>query len=110
VINACAAAAEELRSSRALITALESENAALKKRLDTEKQANTLLAELNETRRSETEALRSALAAKNETIAAKDTVIAGQDKLIEALRKKKSSPWRRLGDILIGAAVFAVLK
>ena len=61
-----------------------------------------LLTELNETRKSEADALRTALTANDETIAAKDTVIAAQDKLIEALKRKKPSPWKRLGDVLIG--------
>lgn len=109
-MDACAAAIYELKASRVLIAALETENTSLKSRLDTEKRTNALMAELNETRKNETDALRAALAAKNETIAAKVASIASQDKLIEVLKKKKSSPWRRLGDILIGAAVFAILK
>lgn len=93
-----------------MIDALETENAALKTRLATEKQLTVVLTELNETRKSEGDALRLTVAAKNETIAAKDAVIAQQDKLVETLRSKKPSPWRRIGDILIGAAVFAILK
>ena len=110
VINACAAAIDELKASRTLLDALDAENASLKSRLETEKRTTAILTELNETRRSETEALRKAIEAKTETIAARDTVIATQDKLIDALKTKKPSPWRRLGDILIGAAVIAVLK
>ncbi len=109
-LGACGAAVDELKASRALIDALDSDNAALKKRLDTEKQATAVLTELNETRKAETEALRVAVAAKNETITAKDAVITAQDKLIAALKQKKSSPWRRIGDVLIGAAVFAIVK
>jgi hypothetical protein len=108
--SACAAAADELAASRTLIDALETENAALKERLDTEKRTTALLTELNETRKSETEALRTALAAKNETFTAKDAVIAGQDKLIETLKRKKSSPWKRIGDVLIGIGVAVVLR
>jgi len=104
------ATAVELEKSRVLIAALESENTALKERRETEKRTAEILTELVGTHKSEAEALRSAVAAKNETIAAKDAVIASQEKLIEALKKKKSSPWRRLGDVLIGAAVFAILK
>jgi hypothetical protein len=107
---ACNAAADELRASRSLIDALDTENASLKTRLATERQLTAVLTELNETRRSESDALRTTVAAKNETIAAKDAVIASQDKLIDALKRKKPSPWRRLGDILIGAATIAVLK
>lgn len=66
--------------------------------------------ELIDTRRQEAEALRSALNAKNEAVAAKDVVIESQAKLIEVLKSKRTSPWRRLGDVLIGAAVFAIFK
>jgi uncharacterized protein YicC (UPF0701 family) len=107
--SACAAVVDELAASRTLIDALENENAALKQRLDTEKRATALLTELNETRRSETEALRTALAAKNETLTAKDAVIASQDKLIETLKRKKSSPWKRIGDVLIGVGLGVLL-
>ena len=68
-----------------------------------------VLSELNETRKSESEALRSALAAKNETVTAKDAVIATQDKLIETLKRKKSSPWKRLDDVLIGVGLGVLL-
>ena len=43
-------------------------------------------------------------------IVAKNGEIAARDKLIDELRRRRSSPWRRLGDILIGAAVTAILK
>lgn len=92
-----------------MITSLENENAALRTRLDTEKRATALLTELNETRKSETGALRTALAAKSEALTAKDAVIASQDKLIETLKRKKSSPWKRIGDVLIGIGVGALL-
>ena len=100
----------ELEASRALIDALERENAALKTRLESEKQAAKLLEELNATRRSENDALRNALDAKNETIAAKDAVIASQDKLIETLKGRKRSPWKRALDILIGVGVGAIAR
>ena len=93
-----------------MIDALESENAALKTRLETEKRAAQMLEELNATRRSEADALRKALDAKNETIAAKDDVIAAQDKLIESLKRKKSSPWKRIMDVLVGVGVAVILK
>jgi len=105
LVRACAAAVGELSASRELIDALDAENKALKQRLETEKQTTALLGELNETRKSETEALRAALTAKNEALTAKDAVIASQDKLIETLKQKKSSPWKRLGDVLIGIGV-----
>ena len=108
--SACAATADELAASRTLINALENENAALKMRLETEKRTTALLTELNETRKSETEALRTAFAAKNEALTAKDSVIASQDKLIETLKRKKSSPLKRLGDVLIGVGVGIVFR
>ena len=104
------ATAVELEKARVLVTAIETENRLLAERLETEKQTSAVLTELDETRKSEAEALRSAIAAKNETIVAKDAVIASQDKLVEALKKKKASPWRRIGDILIGAAAVAILR
>ena len=110
IVAACAAAVDELKASRELIDAQVSENAELKTRLDTEKRATAILLELNETRKSESDALKATVAAKNETIAAQDKVIASQDKLTAALKTKKRSPWSRVGDILIGAAIFAVLK
>ena len=93
-----------------MIDALETENAALKSRLETEKRANALLNELNETRRAETEALKATVTAKNETIAAKDAAIAAQDKLIGSLKTKKRSVWSRIADIAIGAAIGAILR
>jgi septal ring factor EnvC (AmiA/AmiB activator) len=110
VIGACAAAANELAKARGLVEALETENKAVRDRLEIEKSTALIMQELIETQHLEAEALRSALNAKNETIAAKDAMIDSQDKLIEALKKKKTSLWRRLTDILIGAAVIAVLK
>lgn len=108
--QACNAAAVELRASRALIAALENENALLKERIETEKRATALLIELSDTRKSESEALQTAIAAKNETIFAKDAVIASQDRLIETLKSKKSTPWKRLGDVLIGVAAGVILR
>jgi hypothetical protein len=110
LVSACNAAADELRASRILIDTLETENAALRVRLKTEKRANELLVELNETRLAENEALKAAVTAKNETIAAKDAAIAAQEKLIEHLKPKKRSPWGRIADILLGAGIIAVLK
>ena len=54
--------------------------------------------------------MRNVVTAKNETLAAKDVVIASQEKLIDALKAKKSSPWKRLGDVLIGVAAGMVLR
>ena len=107
---ACAAVADELKKTRSLVDALERENGAIKERLETEKRTTAILQELIDTRRQESEALRVALNAKNEALAAKDAVIDSQDKLIEKLKKNKSSSWRRIGDMLMGAAVFAILK
>lgn len=104
------AAAVDLEKTRALAGELENENRLLTERLETEKRTTALLTELNETRKNEGDALRLAVAAKNETIVAKDDVIASQDKLIESLKRKKTSLWRCLGDVLIGVAAIAVLK
>jgi len=93
-----------------LIDALETENTALRSRLETERAATKLLSELNETRRRESEALKETVAAKNETIAAKDAAIAAQEKLIDHLKTKKRSVWSRIADIAIGAGLIAVLK
>ena len=109
-ISACSAAADDLVTSRTLITALENENVALRTRLNTEKRTTALLTELNETRKSETEALRTALAAKSEALTAKDAALASQDKLIETLKHKKSSPWKRIGDVLIGIGVAVLIR
>lgn len=109
-LAACSAAVDDLIATRRLAAALEAENASLNERLGSEKRMNAVLSELNETRKAEKAALEIALKTKNETIAAKDAVIAAQDKLIAALKPKRTSPWRRLGDILIGAAVVAILK
>jgi chromosome segregation ATPase len=109
LIAACSATADELTASRTLIDALEQENAGLKARHQTDQQMIDLLTELNETRKTETEALRSAIAAKNEALMAEDAVIAVQDKLIDTLKRKKSSPWKRLGDVLIGVGIGVLL-
>ena len=95
VIGACAAAADELAKIRRLAAALDEENKTLSERLETANRSSALLRELNETRKSETEALKSTVAAKNETIAAKDAVIGKQDELVRELKSKKTSPWRR---------------
>jgi hypothetical protein len=107
---ACAAAVAELETSRRLIDLLERENQLIRTRLETETRTVAILTELNASRKAESEALRTALAAKTETLAAKDEVIASQQRLIDALKANKSSPWRRLGDILIGVAAGIVLR
>ena len=104
---ACMAAAVELEKTRILTAALETENAGLNERLAVERRATSLLTELAETRSRESAALRSAVDAKNEALAAKDQVIASQ---ADALKAKRPSPWRRVGDILIGVAAAAILK
>jgi hypothetical protein len=101
---------DDLAKTRALANALDAENTKLKERLETERRTVDLLNELNAARRSETDALRKALAANSETISAKEAVIASQEKLIETLKRKRTSPWKRITDVLIGAAVFAILK
>src|SRR5688500_15024709 len=109
-VNACSAAADELRQVRALVTALEKENSALRQRLEVAVRTETILVELNGARQSEAEALRLTVAAKNETIAAKDAALARQDELVEQLRRRKTSPWKRLGDVLVGIGVAAILR
>jgi hypothetical protein len=101
------AAAIELERTRVLAAALETENALLNERLAVERRATSLLTELAETRGRESAALRSAVDAKNEALKAKDAVIASQ---ADSLKAKRPSPWRRIGDILIGAAAAMVLK
>jgi hypothetical protein len=110
LINSCAAAVEDLAKTRILADALERENGLLKERLETEKRTSGVLLELNETRKAEAVSLRETVAAKNETIVAKDGVIAAQDKLIETLKKKKTSPLKRVRDVLIGVALFALFR
>lgn len=100
----------ELEKARGFVTALESENQALNDRLETEKLTTAILTELNVTRKSEGDALRTAIDAKNDTIAAKDAVIAAQDQLVASLKAKRPSPLRRIGDVLIGAAILAIFK
>lgn len=109
-LNACSAAVDELKASRKLIELLETETALLKERLSTEKHTTSLLLELTATQKAESEALRNALNAKNETVAAKDKVIETQSKLVDALNKKKTSPWKRIGDVLIGVAAGMVFR
>lgn len=108
--NAFAAAVAELEASRRLIDLLERENRLLKDRLETETRNVAILSEINASRKAESDALKTALAAKTETLSAKDEVIAAQQRLIDSLKAKKSSPWKRLGDILIGIAAGAVLR
>jgi|GEM_PF-1701369 len=110
IINSCAAAVEDLAKTRILADALERENGLLKERLETEKRTSRVLLELNETRKAEAVSLRETVAAKNETIVAKDGVIAAQDKLIETLKKKKTSPLKRIQDVLIGVGLMALFR
>ena len=110
VLAACAAAAEELAASRELIAALEDERKALAERLATEQKATALLTEINSSRKAEADALRSAITARDDAIHSRDAVIASQEKLIAELKKHRSSVWRRIGDVLAGAAIFAIVK
>jgi hypothetical protein len=110
LINSCAAAVEDLAKTRILVDALERENSLLKERLETEKRTSGVLLELNETRKAEALSLRETVAAKNETITAKDAVVAAQDKLIETLKKKKTSPLKRIQDVLVGVALMALFR
>ena len=110
LVNSCAAAVEELIVIRKLVTALENENASLRERLETAAATEAVLIELKETREKENYALHTAIGAKNETIAAKDASIKKQDEMISELRRRKSSVWKRVGDILIGVAISSVLR
>lgn len=110
IINACAAAADDLKKSQILINVLESQNKLLSERLETEKRATAVLTELNDTRRAETTALRGVIEAKNQTIAAKDAVIAKQDQLVGELKKKKPSLLKRIGTIALGVAIGVALR
>lgn len=107
---ACSAAADDLAATRQLAAALDAENAALRSRLDTEKAAARLLQELNTTRAAEANSLREALAAKNQAITAKDRLIEADEKLIADLKRHRMTIWRRIGDILLGAGVAAIVK
>jgi len=110
IINACAAAAAEFKETLSLAKALETENQALRQRLETESRISAALTKLTETREAETLALRTAITAKDETIAAKNALIENRREMIEALKKKPASPLKRIADVLIGAAIFAILK
>jgi len=110
LINSCAATAEDLAKSRVLVDVLEKENGLIKERLETEKRTSAVLLELNDTRKAENASLRETVAAKNETIAAMSAVIAAQDKLVETLKKKKTSPLKRLADVLVGIGLMAVFR
>ena len=116
IVLACATAAsaqqksENVAARDDLIAALETENAALRSRLEAEKTITSLLTELNETRKSETESLGKALRAKDEVVAAKDAVITLQEKQIAELKKRKTSVLKRLADVLLGVAVGGLLR
>lgn len=110
VINACAAAANELTVTRELVKALEREGLGLRQSLDLSKQAEAVLTEINMARQAEVEALRTVIAAKNDAITAKNAALESQNNLIAELKRRKSSVWKRLGDVLIGAAAAAILK
>lgn len=116
IVLACATAAsaqqksENIAARDDLIAALETENGALRARLEAEKNVTSLLTELNETRRNETESLRSAIKAKDEVVAAKTEIITLQEKQIAELKKRRTSPLKRLGDVLIGVAVGGLLR
>jgi len=110
IINACAAAADELKETRSLASALDAENTALKERLVTEQRISASLVQINDARIAEAAALRSALTAKDETIAAKNALIENRGETIDALKKKSRSPLKRIADVLIGVAVFAIFK
>jgi hypothetical protein len=104
------AAANEIETSRRLITLLEEENALLKKRLATEIEVSKVLNQLAESRRLEAEALRKAAEAKDDAIAALKQQTETQEKIIAELKRRRSSPLRRIGDVLIGIAAGMILR
>ncbi|HBR57613.1 MAG TPA: hypothetical protein DEA22_09105 [Blastocatellia bacterium] len=110
LVAACAAAVEELKQSRELLTALEKENEFFRLRLETEKERAAILAELVDTRKKENAAQAAALDARRGEAEALRAVIAAQGELVTALRKKKRSPLARIGDVLLGAGLIAILK
>lgn len=109
-LAACSNAADELAAARELNALLEEQRQLLKNRLEAEKQIAGLALELAESRRLETEALRRTADAKDEAIAALRERIALQEKMIAGLGRRKTSIWRRLGDVMIGIAAGAILK
>lgn len=109
-LAACAAAADELAAARNLIELLEKNRQLLEARLETEKRIADLALQLAESRRLETMALRQAADAREETIAALAARIEAQEKMIADLKKRKTSVWKRLGDVMIGVAAGAILR
>lgn len=109
-VTACAAVANELAETRRLVTALEAENRALRERVTAAKRLEDSLTALAETQRLEADALRRSIEARDRAIAAKDSVIAKQEEAIAELKRRKDSPWKRVGYILIGAAAASILK
>ena len=107
---ACMATAIELEATRQFVKELDAEREALQRRLITESDADLVEGELIKAQKAEIDSLRLALDAKDRSLKAKDTLIAEQDKLIGSLERKRSTPLKRLRDILIGAAAALIFK
>lgn len=104
------AAAVDLESTRELAAELDKKSELLTERLRSEENANGLAAEMIRTQASAISSLKDAIKAKDDAAGSKDAVIAAQEKLIESLRRKRSSPWSRIRDILIGAGAVLIFK
>lgn len=107
---ACSQAADELSAVRAFAASLESQARELRTALAAERELNALLTELAATQKAQTKALTATIDAKNEALDAKGRTIAAQEELIGNLKQKRSSIWRRVGDVLLGAGAAIILK
>lgn len=86
------------------------ENRLLRDRLAVSKRLEDGLSALNETRDKEAETLRRAIAAKDRIILEKNTAIVKQEEIIAELKRRKDSPWKKVGYILVGIAAASILK
>lgn len=86
------------------------ENRLLRERLAVSKRLEDGLSALNETRDKEAETLRRAIEAKDRIILEKNTAIVKQEEIIAELKRRKDSPWKKVGYILVGIAAASILK
>jgi len=110
IVGACAAAANELAETRRLVEVLEAENRLLRERLAVSKRLEDGLSALNETRDKEAATLRKAIEAGERAIREKDAAIEKQEEMIAELKRRKNSPWKKVGYILVGIAAASILK